>query len=142
MSRENVDLVRSIYSAWEAGDFALAEWADPEIEYVQADVYDARIQLSGEGLPSQGSDGYALLDDQSLSTSQFQEQTSFKRAMEGELSNTIEAIDSVETAVVHLAMPTKQVFSDEQDELWSTVLQRKGGPFRVLAAMPPDPSRN
>ena len=37
--------------------------------------------------------GVQLLDEQSLSTSQFQEQTSFKRAMEGELSNTIEAID-------------------------------------------------
>ena len=36
----------------------------------------------------------------------------------------------------------EDVFTDEPDELWSTVLQRKGGPFRVLAAMPPDPSRN
>ena len=62
----------------------------------QADVYDARIQLSGEGLPSQGSDGYGILDKQSLSTSQFQEQTSYKRAIEGELEKTIEALDSVD----------------------------------------------
>lgn len=34
------------------------------------------------------------------------------------------------------------VFTDEPDALWSTVLRRKGGPFGVLAAMPPDPSRN
>lgn len=34
------------------------------------------------------------------------------------------------------------VFTDEPDALWSNVLRRKGGPFRVLAAMPPDPSRN
>ena len=34
------------------------------------------------------------------------------------------------------------VFTDEPDELWSGVLRRKGGPFGVLAAMPPDPSRN
>jgi putative transcriptional regulator len=34
------------------------------------------------------------------------------------------------------------VFTDEPDELWSSVLRRKGGPFRVLAAMPPDPSQN
>jgi flagellar M-ring protein FliF len=85
-------------------------------------VYSTRISLSGEGLPTASEGGYSLLDDQSLSTSQFQEQTSFKRAMEGELSNTIEAIDSVETAVVHLAMPAKQVFSDEQDPTTASVL--------------------
>src|SRR5829696_7777942 len=50
-------------------------------------VYSTRISLSGEGLPSASESGYSLLDNQSLSTSQFQEQTSFKRAMEGELSN-------------------------------------------------------
>jgi putative transcriptional regulator len=36
----------------------------------------------------------------------------------------------------------EDVFTDEPDALWSTVLRRKGGPFRLLAAMPPDPSRN
>ena len=36
----------------------------------------------------------------------------------------------------------EDVFTDDPEELWSDVLRRKGGPFRVLAAMPPDPSRN
>ncbi len=85
-------------------------------------VYTTRISLSGEGLPTGSDGGYALLDEQSLSTSQFQEQTSFKRAMEGELANTIEAIDGVEAAVVHLAMPPKQVFADEQDPTTASVL--------------------
>jgi putative transcriptional regulator len=34
------------------------------------------------------------------------------------------------------------VFTGDPEELWSDVLRRKGGPFEVLALMPPDPSAN
>jgi flagellar M-ring protein FliF len=87
------------------------------------DIYSTRISLSGKGLPQQsGADGYSLLDGQDISTSEFQEQTDFKRAMEGELANTIEAVDGVNTAVVHLALPQKEVFADEQDPPTASVL--------------------
>jgi putative transcriptional regulator len=36
----------------------------------------------------------------------------------------------------------EDVFADHPEALWSSVLRRKGGPFSVLAAMPPDPNRN
>ena len=85
-------------------------------------VYDTRIALSGEGLPSSSEGGYSLLDEQGLSTSEFQEKTSYKRAMEGELSTTIEAMDPVETAVVHLAIPEEEVFAEEQDPTTASVL--------------------
>src|SRR5690242_18037803 len=66
-------------------------------------VYSSRITLSGEGLPSSSSEqGYGALKNTSLSTSSFQEQTNYKIAMEGELAKTIEALDGVQTAVVHL----------------------------------------
>jgi flagellar M-ring protein FliF len=86
------------------------------------DVYKTRITLSGEGLPSGADGGYSLLDKQDLSTSQFKEQTDFKRAMEGELAKTIEAMNGVQSAVVHLALPEKQVFADKQDPPTASVL--------------------
>jgi ketosteroid isomerase-like protein len=33
----NLDLVRSIFTAWERGDFGTIEWAHPEIDWVMAD---------------------------------------------------------------------------------------------------------
>lgn len=91
-------------------------------------VYSTRIALSGEGIPSSsGESGYSLLDGQDISTSQFKEQTDFKRAMEGELASTIEAIDGVDIAVVHLALPPKQVFAEEQDPATASVLVDTNG---------------
>ena len=60
--------------------------------------------------------------------------------MEGELASTIEAIDGVDTAVVHLALPPKQVFAEEQDPATASVLvdTRAGttlGPDQVQAVV-------
>jgi flagellar M-ring protein FliF len=93
------------------------------IEVPSNAVYSTRITMAGQGLPQNNADlGYGLLDNESLSTSDFQQQTDFKRAMEGELDNTLEAMNGVQTAVVHLAMPQQQVFSSQQQPTTASVL--------------------
>jgi flagellar M-ring protein FliF len=85
-------------------------------------VYDLRLQLSGEGLPGESDTGYALLDQQGITTSDFMQHTNYQRALEGEISNTIKAIDGVEAATVHLVMPQKDVFADDQNKTTASVL--------------------
>jgi len=88
----------------------------------QDQVDNLRLQLSGEGLPGDSDTGYALLDQQGITTSDFMQHVDYQRAMEGELANTIKSIDGVEAATVHLVMPQKTVFADDQDQTTASVL--------------------
>ncbi|GAB3300275.1 hypothetical protein GCM10027451_02390 [Geodermatophilus aquaeductus] len=85
-------------------------------------VYDLRLQMSGKGLPAGSDTGYALLDEQGITTSEFQQQVQYQRAIEGELSNTLEALDGVQTAVVHVALPEDEVFASDEGEPTASVL--------------------
>src|SRR4051812_22643647 len=88
----------------------------------QDQVNDLRLSLSGQGLPGDASTGYALLDQQGITTSDFMQHTNYQRALEGELSNTIKSIDGVEAATVHLVIPQKDMFADDQDKPTASVL--------------------
>src|SRR5919206_2468029 len=85
-------------------------------------VYDLRLTMSGKGLPAGQDTGYALLDEQGITTSEFQQQVTYQRAIEGELSKTLEALDGVQQAVVHVALPKKEVFATDQGKPTASVL--------------------
>src|SRR6056297_2606612 len=52
------------------------------------ELYNVRVDLSAQGLPT-ANDGYALLDDQGLTTSEFRQRIDYQRALEGEISRTL-----------------------------------------------------
>src|SRR3712207_200343 len=85
-------------------------------------VYDLRLDMSAKGPPAGQDTGYSLLDEQGITTSEFQQQTTYQRALEGELSKTLESLDSVNSAVVHVALPEDEVFVTEQSEPTASVL--------------------
>ncbi|MCV9880369.1 flagellar basal-body MS-ring/collar protein FliF [Brenneria izbisi] len=77
-------------------------------------VYETRLRLAQLGLPKGGAVGFELLDQEKFGISQFSEQINYQRALEGELSRTIETLGPVQSARVHLAIPKPSLFVREQ----------------------------
>jgi flagellar M-ring protein FliF len=77
-------------------------------------VHEVRMKLAQQGLPKGGAVGFELLDQEKFGISQFSEQVNFQRALEGELSRTIENLGPIRSARVHLAVPKPSLFVREQ----------------------------
>lgn len=77
-------------------------------------VHETRLRLAQLGLPKGGAVGFELLDQEKFGISQFSEQINYQRALEGELSRTIESLGPVQNARVHLALPKPSLFVREQ----------------------------
>lgn len=86
-------------------------------------LYEARIKLAAAEITSDRNVGYELLDkEQGLGTSQFMENTRFKRGLEGELSRTISSFRNIRNARVHLAIPKRSVFVRDNRQPSASVL--------------------
>ncbi|WP_104082085.1 flagellar basal-body MS-ring/collar protein FliF [Cryobacterium sp. Y11] len=81
----------------------------------EADVYAERIKAAAAGLPSSSTGGYSLLDTMGVTSSEFQQSVTYKRALEGELAQTIGAMEGVQAASVQLAIPKDSVFVSEKN---------------------------
>jgi flagellar M-ring protein FliF len=84
-------------------------------------VYDLRVAMAGAGIPS-SSEGYSLLDKQGITTSDFRQRIDYQRALEGELDKTLEAMQGIQSAAVHLALPEESVFIDTPAKPTASVL--------------------
>lgn len=89
----------------------------------QQQVHELRMRLASQGLPKGGLVGFELMENQKLGMSQFIEQINFQRALEGELSRSIQSLAAVAGARVHLAIPKQTGFMrDDQKPSASVVL--------------------
>lgn len=92
-------------------------------------LHNARMQLAAVGISDNRSVGFELLDkEQGLGTSQFMENISYRRGLEGELARTIASLKSVKSARVHLALPKSSVFvRDERKPSASVFVELAAG---------------
>ncbi|MDR4509053.1 MAG: flagellar M-ring protein FliF [Candidatus Brocadiaceae bacterium] len=94
-------------------------------------VHEMRMKLASEGLPREES-GYEILDKVSFGTSDFIQKINYRRAIQGELAKTIEHLDYVDWAQVHLAVPESSLFVEEEKPVTASVILkvRTGGKLK------------
>jgi len=122
-SREIVQQLEKTGIPFRAGDNGT------QIMVAADQVTKIRLQMAEQGLPSGGSVGYELFDTMdALGTTNFVQNINLVRALEGELSRTVKAIEGVQNARVHLVMPQREMFSREMQEPTASVyIKMKNG---------------
>ncbi len=84
-------------------------------------VYEARIELAGSGL-ADGGVGFEIFDKQSFGMTDFAQKVNYRRALQGELMRTISSLAPVEAARIHLALPEKRLFREQQQAATASVI--------------------
>lgn len=102
------------------------------VTVAEDDFSRARILLAGQGLPKAAPGGYAILDQLPMGVSRAVEGERLRQARETELARSIEEIDTVAEARVHLAVPETTVFVRDHAAPSASVVV-KLQPGRVLS---------
>lgn len=87
---------------------------DNTILIPQEHVYEQRMKLASNGIPKNSKIGFEIFDTKDFGATDFDQRIKYLRAIEGELSRTIESLSPIKKATVHLAQPKESVFVSEQ----------------------------
>jgi flagellar M-ring protein FliF len=91
--------------------------------WVPADkIYETRLDLAANGLPSGGNVGFEVFDNQSFALTDYVQKVNYTRALQGELARTISSLEPVESTRVHLAIPEKRLFKAQQRDATASVI--------------------
>ena len=84
-------------------------------------VHDLRLNLASAGLP-RGNKGFELFDDSKLGVTEFQNKINYLQALQGELTRTIEHLDSVEKARIHIVLPEDSLYKKNEKPATASIL--------------------
>lgn len=96
-------------------------------------VYQLRLDLAKEGLPVGEQSGYKLFDDEKIGVSPFVQNVNLKRALQDELAKSIQMIDGVAHARVHIVSPEQTLFASEEGQTTASVVLRLRPGYRLSA---------
>jgi flagellar M-ring protein FliF len=91
-------------------------------------VYETRLEMASQGLPRGGDVGFEVFDDTKIGMTEFVQNVNYQRALQGELSRTINKFAEVESSRVHIVLPKRQLFIDDEEPTTASVILklRKG----------------
>ncbi|HOC59442.1 MAG TPA: flagellar basal-body MS-ring/collar protein FliF [Smithellaceae bacterium] len=87
-------------------------------------VTELRMELAAAGLPQGGGVGFEIFDNKTLGATEFEQQLNYRRALQGELSRTINGLEEIQSSRVHIALPKDSLFSEQQKKPTASVTLR------------------
>jgi len=91
------------------------EDGDKAILVPEDQLYATRMKLAAEGIPKGGSIGFEMFKDSDYGVTEFAQQVNYQRALQGELERTIESMQEVRSARVHLTIHHAGLFEQDQE---------------------------
>lgn len=96
-------------------------------------IYQLRLDMAKEGLPVGEQSGYAIFDNEKVGASPFAQEVNFKRALQEELAKSIQMIDAVDFARVHMVNTEKNIFASKTSQTTASVILRLRPGFTLSA---------
>ncbi|MCK9362245.1 MAG: flagellar M-ring protein FliF [Syntrophales bacterium] len=84
-------------------------------------VAELRLEMATAGLPQGGGVGFEIFDQKSFGSSEFEQQINYRRALQGELTRTINSLEEIQQSRVHLALPKDSLFIEQQKKSTASV---------------------
>ena len=85
-------------------------------------VYETRMEFASQGLPQGGGVGFEIFDNSKLGMTEFVQNVNYQRAIQGEISRTINRFEEVESSRVHIVMPPKSLFVENEEAARASVV--------------------
>src|ERR1700712_286305 len=92
------------------------------IEVPAGSLDKERVALGAAGLPKGGTGGWETPGKEGLTGSSFRQQVDYQRALEGEITKTLQSIDGIDAASVHLVLPQERLFTDQQQNARASIM--------------------
>jgi flagellar M-ring protein FliF len=94
----------------------------------QEHIYETRMKMASNGMPQGSGIGFEIFNETKLGMTEFAQNVNYQRALQGELSRTINLIGEIESSRVHIVLPEKSLFVEEEESATaSVILQLQAG---------------